>query len=67
MEELKLLGESEGLTMSSKEIAELTGKRHDHVLRDCRELNANYLKMNITQIWGMEMSSDYKSINFDLR
>jgi hypothetical protein len=29
------------LKISSREIAELTGKRHDHVLRDCDVLNEN--------------------------
>ena len=28
----------QALTMSSREIAELTGKRHDHVMVDCRKL-----------------------------
>lgn len=37
-------------TMSSREIAELTGKRHDHVLRDCDNLNENYLKMGLPKI-----------------
>lgn len=37
-------------TMSSREIAELTGKRHDHVLRDCDVLNESYSKLGLPKI-----------------
>ena len=37
-------------TMSSREIAELTGKRHDHVLRDCDILNESYRKLSLPKI-----------------
>lgn len=37
-------------TMSSREIAELTGKRHDNVLRDCNLLNENYEKLGLLKI-----------------
>ena len=37
-------------TMSSREIAELTGKRHDHVLRDCDVLNENYKKIPLPKL-----------------
>lgn len=36
--------------MSSKEIAELTGKRHDNVLRDCDELNERYEDLQLLKI-----------------
>lgn len=37
-------------TMSSFEIAKLTGKRHDHVMRDIRELNEGYEKLYLPKI-----------------
>jgi phage regulator Rha-like protein len=40
-------------TMSSIEIAELTGKRHDHVLRDCDVLNDNYDSLHLPKIGSM--------------
>lgn len=36
--------------MSSREIAELTGKRHDHVLRDIDNLNESYAKIPLPKI-----------------
>ncbi|WP_406704982.1 phage antirepressor KilAC domain-containing protein [Sodalis sp.] len=42
------------LTMSSREIAELTGKRHDHVLSDCRKM------FEALNIQSTEFSGDYK-------
>lgn len=37
-------------TMSSREIAELTGKNHQHVLRDCDVLNESYDKLSLSKI-----------------
>lgn len=37
-------------TMSSREIAELTGKDHKNVLRDCDNLNTHYDKMGLLKI-----------------
>ncbi len=37
-------------TMSSREIAQLTGKNHQHVLRDCDALNTEYEKLGLSKI-----------------
>lgn len=37
-------------SMSSRVIAELTGKRHDHILRDIDTLNANYEKLGLPKV-----------------
>jgi anti-repressor protein len=36
--------------MSSREIAELTGKEHRNVLRDCQNLNESYEKLGLLKI-----------------
>lgn len=38
------------MKISSREIAELTGKRHDNVLRDCDVLNQNYENLQLLKI-----------------
>lgn len=41
---------STSLKMTSREIAEITGKQHGHVLRDCDKLNENYEKLQLSKI-----------------
>lgn len=41
---------SNSLKMSSREIAELTGKLHKNVLRDCDKLNEHYEKLGMLKI-----------------
>lgn len=45
-------------TMSSREIAELTGKEHKNVLRDCENLNANYEKLSLLKIEPCEYKAE---------
>ena len=52
MSELMTVGQA--LTMSSREIAELTGKRHDNVMADCRTLAAFY-----AQTYSPEKSGEW--------
>lgn len=51
---MNLIAVGQNLTMSSREIAELTGKRHDHVVRDIESLKEKLGDMfwGYPQIWG---------------
>lgn len=46
----ELINIKDDVKMSSREIAELTGKRHDHVLRDIATLNESYEKISLLKI-----------------
>lgn len=46
-------------TMSSKEIAELTGKEHIDIIRDCERLNEQYSKLALKEsMIGVDTSKD---------
>ena len=53
MELLKVVGEannSNSPKMSSREIAEITGKQHKNVIRDCDRLNDSYEKLGLLKV-----------------
>lgn len=45
-------------TISSREIAEMTGKLHKNVLSDCDNLNENYRKMSMAEITAVNYRAD---------
>lgn len=47
---MELLQNNNKQTISSREIAELTGKEHKNVLADCDKLNENYKVMGLAEI-----------------
>ena len=51
-----------GNTISSKEIAEMTGKRHDHVMRDIRNIENNLATPDLGALWtlGTQLDSQQK-------
>lgn len=54
---------SNEITISSREIAKVCKKRHDHVLDDVRQLNQTYIKNGLPEIkftkWRCEQSGMY--------
>ncbi|RKW32902.1 MAG: DNA-binding protein [Kingella sp. (in: b-proteobacteria)] len=50
--------------MSSREVAELCGKRHDHVLRDIDNLNATYAEMGFPKIGESRYISELNGVEY---
>ncbi|WP_407478298.1 phage antirepressor KilAC domain-containing protein [Elizabethkingia meningoseptica] len=48
--DLTIFNKTENQKMSSREIAQLTGKRHDNVLRDIDNLNDSYEKLGLLKV-----------------
>ena len=62
----KLINASQSLTMSSREIAELTGKRHDNVKADIEKMLTD-LKLNVPEFSGTYTATNgNSSLEFNL-
>ena len=64
MTELIQIGKYQPLLMSSREVAELCGKRHDHVLRDIDNLNATYAEMGLPKIGESKYISELNGVEY---
>ena len=64
MTELIQIGKYQPLLMSSREVAELCGKRHDHVLRDIDNLNAIYAEMGFPKIGESKYISELNGVEY---
>ena len=58
---MDLIQSNASLTMSSNEIAELTGKRHDHVLRDIEKMLVA-LEITVPKLGGSYQDSTGRSL-----
>tara|TARA_R100000544_G_scaffold23790_1_gene11910 strand:- start:425 stop:1078 length:654 start_codon:yes stop_codon:yes gene_type:complete len=57
-----ILAQSEALTMSSREIAEFTGKRHDHVMRDIKKMLLELYPAGAPNFGGTYLSDQNKEL-----